>query len=78
MTFGHEMMNGSSNEEKIITTSSTEAEKVAVHDNMLSVLWTRYFLEALGYPTKASIVHQDNQSSMLLETNGHASSGKLT
>ena len=40
MTFGKGMMGGSSNKQKINTTSSTEAETVAVHDNMPNILWT--------------------------------------
>jgi len=78
MTFGKGMMNGSSNKQKINTTSSTEAEVVAVHDNMPAILWTRYFLKEQGYPLKSSIVHQDNQSAMLLEMNGWGSSSKRT
>ena len=78
MTFGRGMMNGSSNKQKLNTTSSTEAEVVGVHDNMPAVLFTRYFLEAQGYPLKTSIIHQDNQSSILLETNGRGSSSKQT
>ena len=42
--FGRVMMNGTSNKQKINTTSSTEAEVVVVHDNMPAVLWTQYFL----------------------------------
>ena len=42
------------------------------------VLWTRYFLEAQGYGVKASIVYQDNQSTILLADNGKASSGRRT
>ena len=60
----------------VAITSSTEVEVVGVHDNMPSILFTRYFLEAQGYPLKTSIVHQDNQSSILLETNGRGSSSK--
>ena len=78
MTFGKGMMNGSSNKQKINTTSSTEAEIVAVHDNMPSILWTRYFLEEQGYPLKPCIIHQDNQSAILLETNGRGLSSKRT
>jgi len=78
MTFGRGMMCGSSNKQKINTTSSTEAETVAVHDNMPSILWTRYFLEEQGYPMKPSVVHQDNKSAMLLESNGRGSSSKRT
>ena len=78
MTFGKGMVDGSSNGQKINTTSSTEAEVVAVHDNVPSLLWVRYFMEAQGYPLKPSIIHQDNQSAMLLEKNGRGSSGKRT
>ena len=63
---------------KINTTSSTEADVVGLHDNMPAVLWTRYFLQEQGYLLKPSIVHQDNQSSILLENNGRASRGKRT
>jgi hypothetical protein len=78
MTFGKGMMSGSSNKQKINTTSSTEAEVVAVHDNMPTVLWTRYFLGEQGYQMKPSVILQDNQSAMLLETNGRGSSSKRT
>ena len=78
MTFGRGMMNGTSNKQKINTTSSTEAEVVGMHDNMPAVLWTWYFLQEQGYPLKPSILHQDNQISILLENNGRASSGKRT
>ena len=78
MSFGKGMFNGGSMKQKINTTSSTEAEIVAVHDNMAAVLWTSYFLTKHGYSIKPSIIHQDNLSSILLETNGKASSGKHT
>jgi len=78
MTFGKGMVNGASSAQKINTTSSTEAEVVAVHDNMPAILWTRYFMEAQGYPLEPSVVHQDNQSAILLGTNGKGSSGKRT
>ena len=78
MTFGKGMVDGSCTGQKINTTSSTEAEVVAIHDNMGAILWARYFLDAQGYPLKPSEIHQDNLSSMLLETNGRGSSGKRT
>ena len=78
MTFGKGIIDGSSRGQRINTTSSTEAEVVAVHDNMAAILWTRYFLDAQGYPLKPSKVHQDNLSSKLLETNGRGSSSKRT
>jgi hypothetical protein len=51
---------------------------VGVNDVMPQILWTRYFLEAQGYDVDDSIIYQDNQSAMLLEKNGRASSGKQT
>ena len=64
--------------QRINTTSSTEAEVVAVHEVLPTILWTRYFLEAQGYKVNKSTVFQDNMSSILLEKNGKASSGKRT
>jgi len=78
ITFGKGMINGSSKTQKINTTSSTEAEVIAVHENMPAILWTRYFLAAQGYPLKPSKLHQDNTSAELLQTNGRASSSKQT
>jgi len=78
MTFGKGIIDGSSRGQRINTTSSTEAEVVAVHDNMAAILWTRYFLDAQGYPLKPSKLHQDNLSSKLLGTNGRGSSSKRT
>jgi hypothetical protein len=45
---------------------------------MPQILWTRYFLEAQGYGVNDSIINQDNQSSILLEKHGRASSSKRT
>ena len=42
------------------------------------MLWTRYFLEAQGFGAVDAIVYQDNQSAILLEKNGQASSSKRT
>jgi hypothetical protein len=67
-----------STRQKINTKSSTEAELVAVNDIMPMVLWTRYFLKAQGYEVNDSKIYQDNMSSILLEKNGRASSGKQT
>ena len=68
----------SSTKHKINTRSSTESELVSV-DNMMSlILWTRYFLNHQGYKVNDNIIFQDNKSSMLLERNGKASSGKRT
>ena len=78
MTFGKGIIDGSSKSQRINTTSSTEAEVVAVHENMPAILWTRYFLECQGYPLKPTNIHQDNMSAELMQTNGRASSSKRT
>jgi hypothetical protein len=67
-----------STRQKLNTKSSTEAELVAVDDVMPMILWTRYFLNAQGYKMGESMIYQDNQSAILLEKNGRASSGKRT
>ena len=64
--------------QKLNTTSSTEAGLVAVADVMPMALWTQYSLDAQGYNVTDTTIFQDNQSAMLLEKNGRASSGKRT
>ena len=78
MSLGKGAVYSTSKKHKLNTTSSTEAELVSVHDVMPQVLWTRYFLEAQGYNVTDNVVFQDNQSTILLEKNGKASSGKQT
>ena len=68
----------SSTKHKINTRSSRESKLVGVDDMMSSILWTRYFLNHQGYKVIDNIIFQDNKSSMLLERNGKASSGKRT
>ena len=67
-----------STKQKLNTRSSTETEIVVVDGCMPGVLWTRLFLEAQDYGVKENIVFQDNETTMLLENNGKASSGKRT
>jgi hypothetical protein len=80
LTLGKGAAYAASTKQKLNTKSSTESEVVGVlDDGMPQVLWTRYFLEAQGgYVINESIINQDNQSSMLLENNGRASSSKRT
>ena len=58
--------------------SSKEAKLVATDDIIAQALWTKLFLEAQGYLVKDNVLYQDNQSAILLEKNGKASSGKRT
>jgi hypothetical protein len=78
MSLGKGVVYGTSRRQKLNTTSSTEAELVGVADVMPQILWTRYFLEAQGYQISDSIIYQDNQSAILLEKNGKASSSRRT
>jgi hypothetical protein len=78
MTLGKGMGYNASSKQKLNSRSSTESELIGVNDVMPQVLWTRHFLEAQGYEVKENIVYQDNQSSILLEKNGRASSSKRT
>ena len=78
MTLGKGSVYSASRTQRINTKSSTEAELVGVDDNMAQVLWTRYFLGAQGYDVRDNKMYQDNQSTMLLENNGRASSSKRT
>jgi hypothetical protein len=65
--------------QKLNTKSSTEAKLVGVDDGMpLVIVWTRHFMIEQGYNVKDNVVYQDNQSAILLEWNGHASSGRRT
>jgi hypothetical protein len=50
--------------------SSTDAELITADEVVGAVLWTRFFLEAQGYPVKENVLYQDNRSAMLLEKNG--------
>jgi hypothetical protein len=78
MSLGKGTVYNTSTRQKLNTKSSTESELVGVNDVMPQILWTRYFLEKQGYGVKESIIHQDNQSSILLEKNGRGSSSKRT
>ena len=78
MSLGKGSIYSSSTRQKLNTKSSTEAELVGVSDAMSQILWTRYFMEAQGYAIDENIVGQDNMSTMLLENNGRASSGRRT
>ena len=76
MTMGDGAITSVSRKQKLNTRSSTAAEIVAVDDVIGSVLWTKRFLEAQGYGIMKNVVFQDNQSAILLESNGRKSASK--
>ena len=64
--------------QRLVARSSTESELVGVYDVLPQVLWTKQFLEEQGWVNSATVVYQDNTSSILLERNGRSSSTKRT
>jgi hypothetical protein len=78
MTVGRGFPISVSTKQKLNTKSSTENELVGVEDMVLIILWTHYFLLSQGYGVIENLLLQDNKSSILLERNGKASSGKRT
>ena len=64
--------------QRLNTRSSTETELIAADDLMNHLCWTNYFLECQGYNINSTIMYQDNQSAILIENNGRASSSKRT
>ena len=78
MTLGSGTICSISTKQKVNTRSSTEAKLVGFDDVVSKILWSKLFIEAQGFEVKANIVYRDNTSSMRLEENGKASSGKRT
>jgi hypothetical protein len=78
MSLDHGSVYSTASGQKLIARSSTEAELIGVYDVLPQVLWTRYFFEAQGMTVTDNMIYQDNKSSILLETNGRASSSKRT
>ena len=78
MTYGRGMPVTKSIKQKLNTRSSTEAELVGSDDMSIMILWTKLFMEALGYKIEKNILYQDNKSTILLEKNGKRSSGQRT
>ena len=64
--------------QRLVARSSTESELIGVYDVLPQVLWTKQFLEEQGWKDSATVVYQDNTSSILLERNGRSSSTKWT
>ena len=64
--------------QKLVARSSTESELIGVYDVLPQILWTKQFLEEQGWKDSATVIYQDNTSSILLERNGQSSSTKQT
>jgi hypothetical protein len=76
MSYGTGVPISMSRKQKLNTRSSTEAELVGVDEVYTKILWTKLFLEEQGHRFYRNVLHQDNTSAILLETNGKRSSSK--
>jgi hypothetical protein len=74
MSVGKGSLYSTSNKQKLVTRSSTEAEVVGAHDVMPQLIWTSHFLDSQGFHVDESILYQDVTSAILLEKNGRSSS----
>ena len=77
-TLGKGAAQSVSAKQKINTRSSTESELVSNDDILSKVQWSKLFMEAQDQKIKDNVIYRDNQSTMKLEQNGKASSGKRT
>jgi hypothetical protein len=76
MMMGEGAVSSISRKQGMNTRSSTKAEVFAADEVVGSMIWTKLFLEAQGYPVKGNVLYQDNRSAMLLEEKGRQSAGK--
>jgi hypothetical protein len=53
-------------------------ELIGIDDNISTMLWSLYFMQAQGINMTNAQLHQDNKSTILLEKNGKMSSSKWT
>ena len=70
ITLGTGAYYSKSTTQKLNTTSSCEAELVALAKGLQQSLWSSYFIENQGYPSTPVTVLQDNQSTIRLVENG--------
>ena len=78
LTMGRGFPTVSSTKQKLHTRSFPESELVGVDDMMPIVVWSQYILMAQGYGVTQNLLLRHNRSSVLLERNGKALSGKRT
>ena len=63
---------------KLNARRSAVAELIGVDDAIPDIIWSKYFIECQGYIVTSNILYQDNQSFILLATNGRMSSSRHT
>jgi hypothetical protein len=78
-SLGEGALMSTSTRQKLNTRSSNETKLVAADDMMPQIMWTNYFMDAQDYGLAQTILlHQDNQSAIVLEKHGKMSSSRRT
>jgi hypothetical protein len=75
-SFGIGVLFSKSFKHKLNSGSSSQAELVTLWEAIVHVAWARMFLFCLGYAQSATVIYQDNKSTIMLAENGPSSSGK--
>lgn len=65
-----------SKKQKLVAKSSTEAELIALGDELSPILFANHFIQAQGYSDTPAIVFQDNQSTIALAEKGRSTSAR--
>ncbi len=65
-----------STKQKLVTTSSCEAELVGIPEPLRKLLWTQKLLQAQGYTVPPIRLQQDNMSTITLINKGRSNSGR--
>ena len=60
----------SSRKQKLVARSSTEAELIGLHDASPQVIWTKRFVEEMGYDNQKPKIMQDNKSTISMAERG--------
>jgi hypothetical protein len=74
LRLGENLIGAISKKQKMITRSSSEAEIVALEVIACEVQWCRNLLEEIGYKQGATVIHQDNLSTISLVEGGRLTS----
>jgi hypothetical protein len=70
ITLGKGPIHVRSAKQKLVAKSSSEAELIALSDELSQVIWTSEFLKLQGYRPKPSVVYQDNKSTIVMAAKG--------
>jgi hypothetical protein len=76
MTLGGGVLCSVSTKQKVNACSSLEAELVGMDDIISKKLWMKLFIQEQCFKVEMNVIYHDNTSTMKLEENGKASSGK--